>query len=111
MLTAISDGMVALSKELTGPTRAKSCYEDDFRGACPARRHSQVGQTPLEGGRGTAVVHQLLECRALMGARFEVVIERASGRPRDRLMRATSQRADMMREVVILAPNRSRRPS
>jgi hypothetical protein len=38
MLTAISDGLVALLKEFygRGPTRAKSYYEDDLSCACCA---------------------------------------------------------------------------
>ena len=54
MLTAISDGMVALLKEFygRGPTRTKSYYEDDLVVCLLRGGFSRVEQTLLEGGRG-----------------------------------------------------------
>ena len=54
VLTAISDGMVALLKEFygRGPTRAKSYYQDDLVVCVLRGGFSRVEQTLLEGGRG-----------------------------------------------------------
>jgi len=62
VLTAISDGIVALMKEYygRGPTRAKTYYEDDLVVCLLRGGFSRVEQTLLEGGRGSAVVTQAL---------------------------------------------------
>ena len=54
ILTAISDGLVALLKEFygRGPTRAKSYYEDDLVVCLLRGGFTRVEQTLLEGGRG-----------------------------------------------------------
>src|SRR5277367_5201589 len=82
VLTAISDGMVALLKEFygRGPTRAKSYYEDDLVVCVLRGGFSRVEETLLEGGRGTAVIQQRMEFQEVMRHRFEEVIERATGR-------------------------------
>ncbi len=82
MLTAISDGLVALLKEFygRGPTRAKSYYEDDLVVCVLRGGFSRVEQTLLEGGRGSAVIQQRMEFQDLMRERFETVIENATGR-------------------------------
>ena len=41
---------------------------------------SQVEQTLLEGGRGSAVIQQRMEFQDLMRDRFEAVIKAATGR-------------------------------
>ena len=53
MLTAISDGLVALLKEFYGhgPTRTKSDYEDDLVVCVLRAGFSCVEQTLLDGGR------------------------------------------------------------
>ena len=58
VLTAISDGMVALLKEFygRGPTRTKSYYEDDLVVCVLRGGFSRVEQTLLDGGRGAAVI-------------------------------------------------------
>ncbi len=60
VLTAISDGMVALLKEFygRGPTRTKSYYEDDLVVCVLRGGFSRVEQTLLAGGRGAAVIRQ-----------------------------------------------------
>ena len=60
VLTAISNGMVALLKEFygRGPTRAKSYYDDDLVVCVLRGGFSRVEETLLEGGRGTAVIQQ-----------------------------------------------------
>ena len=106
VLTAISDGMVALLKEFygRGPTRAKSYYEDDLVVCVLRGGFSRVEQTLLEGGRGLAVIHQRMEFQDLMRERFEAVIEGATGQRVIGFMSGNQQDPDMMCEVFILAP-------
>ena len=106
MLTAISDGMVALLKEFygRGPTRAKSYYEDDLVVCVLRGGFSRVEQTLLEGGRGSSVIQQRMEFQELMRERFEGVIARATGRQVIGFMSGNQQDPDMMCEVFILAP-------
>jgi uncharacterized protein YbcI len=98
--------MVALLKEFygRGPTRAKSYYEDDLVVCVLRGGFSRVEQTLLEGGRGTAVIQQRMEFQDLMRARFEAVIETATGRPVIGFMSGNQQEPDMMCEVFILGP-------
>ena len=106
VLTAISDGMVALLKEFygRGPTRTKSYYEDDLVVCILRGGFSRVEQTLLEGGRGPAVIQQRMEFQELMRERFEAVIEHATGRRVIGFMSGNQQHPDMMCEVFILAP-------
>ena len=106
VLTAISDGMVALLKEFygRGPTRAKSYFEDDLVVCVLRGGFSRVEQTLLEGGRGTAVIHQRMEFQDLMRERFEGVIAQATGRRVIGFMSGNQQHPDIMCEVFILAP-------
>jgi uncharacterized protein YbcI len=106
VLTAISDGMVALLKEYygRGPTRTKSYYEDDLVVCVLRGGFSRVEQTLLEGGRGAAVIQQRMEFQELMRERFDAVIERATGRRVIGFMSGNQQHPDMMCEVFILAP-------
>ena len=106
VLTAISDGMVALLKEYygRGPTRTKSYYADDLVVCVLRGGFSRVEQTLLEGGRGSAVIRQRMEFQELMRARFEEVIQHATGRRVIGFMSGNQQHPDMMCEVFILAP-------
>jgi uncharacterized protein YbcI len=106
VLTAISDGMVALLKEFYGhgPTRTKSYYADDLVVCVLRGGFSRVEETLLEGGRGGAVIRQRMEFQELMRERFEEVIEHATGRPVIGFMSGNQQHPDMMCEVFILAP-------
>ena len=106
VLTAISDGMVALLKEYYGhgPTRTKSYYSDDLVVCVLRGGFSRVEETLLEGGRGTAVIQQRMEFQELMRLRFEEVIETATGRRVIGFMSGNQQHPDMMCEVFILAP-------
>ncbi len=106
VLTAISDGMVALLKEYygRGPSRAKSYYEDDLVVCVLRGGFSRVEQTLLDGGRGAAVISQRIEFQEVMRERFDAVIEDATGRPVIGFMSGNQQRPDMMCEVFILAP-------
>jgi uncharacterized protein YbcI len=107
MLTAISDGMVALLKEFygRGPTRTKSYFEDDLVVCVLRGGFSRVEETLLEGGRGPAVIQQRMEFQELMRERFEGVIEQATGRRVIGFMSGNQQHPDMMCEVFILAPS------
>ena len=106
VLTAISDGMVALLKEFygRGPTRAKSYYEDDLVVCLLRGGFTRVEQTLLAGGRGTSVIQQRMEFQELMRQRFEAVIENATGRRVIGFMSGNQQTPDMMCEVFVLAP-------
>ena len=106
VLTAISDGLVALFKEFygRGPTRTKSYYEDDLVVCVLRGGFTRVEQTLLEGGRGLAVIRQRMEFQDLMRDQFESVIENATGRPVIGFMSGNQQEPDIMCEVFILAP-------
>ena len=106
VLTAISDGLVALLKEFygRGPTRAKSYYEDDLVVCVLRGGFSRVEQTLVEGGRGAAVIKQRMEFQEVMRRRFEAVIEDATGQRVIGFMSGNQQSPDMMCEVFILAP-------
>jgi uncharacterized protein YbcI len=106
VLTAISDGLVALLKEFygRGPTRTKSYYEDDLVVCVLRGGFTRVEQTLLEGGRGAAVIEQRLAFQDLMRHRFEAVIETATGRRVIGFMSGNQQDPDIMCEVFILAP-------
>ena len=107
VLTAISDGLVALLKEFYGhgPTRTKSYFADDLVVCVLRGGFSRVEQTLLEGGRGAAVIQQRMEFQELMRLRFEEVIEHATGRRVIGFMSGNQQHPDMMCEVFILGPS------
>jgi uncharacterized protein YbcI len=106
VLTAISDGLVALLKEFygRGPTQAKSYYQDDLVVCVLRGGFSRVEQTLLEGGRGAVVIQQRYEFQELMRERFEEVIADATGRQVIGFMSGNQQDPDIMCEVFILAP-------
>ena len=106
VLTAISDGMVGLLKEFygRGPTRTKTYYEDDLVVCLLRGGFSRVEQTLLDGGRGSSVISQRMEFQELMRARFEGVIEAATGRRVIGFMSGNQQGPDIMCEVFILSP-------
>jgi uncharacterized protein YbcI len=106
VLTAISDGIVALMKEYygRGPTRTKTYYKDDLVVCLMRGGFSRVEQTLLEGGRGSAVIQQRMEFQELMRERFANVIEHATGRHVIGFMSGNQQDPDIMSELFILAP-------
>jgi uncharacterized protein YbcI len=107
VLTAISDGLVALLKEFygRGPTRAKSYFQDDLVVCVLRGGFSRVEETLLDGGRGDAVIQQRMEFQEVMRERFESVIEDATGRRVIGFMSGNQQHPDLMCEVFILAPS------
>jgi uncharacterized protein YbcI len=104
VLSAISDGMVALEFYGNGPSRTKSYYADDLVVCVLRGGFSRVEETLLEGGRGAAVIQQRMEFQDVMRDRFAKVIEHATGRPVIGFMSGNQQHPDMMCEVFILAP-------
>ena len=106
VLTAISDGMVALLKEYygRGPTRTKSYYQDDLVVCVLRNGFSRVEQTLLDGGRGSAVIQQRMEFQEVMRPRFISVIEDATHRRVVGFMSDNQQDPDMICEVFVLAP-------
>jgi uncharacterized protein YbcI len=106
VLTAISDGMVALLKEFygRGPTRTKSYYSDDLVVCLLRGGFTRVERTLLEGGRGSSVIQQRMDFQEVMRERFAAVIEQATGRRVIGFMSGNQQHPDIMCEVFILAP-------
>ena len=107
VLTAISDGLVALLKEFygRGPTQAKTYYYDDLVVCLLRGGFTRVEQTLLAGGRGAAVIDQRMAFQDVMRERFTAVIEHATGRPVIGFMSGNQQDPDMIAEVFVLAPN------
>ena len=105
VLTAISDGMVALLKEFygRGPTRTKTYFEDDLVVCLLRGGFSRVEQTLLDGGRSSSVIQQRMDFQDLMRDRFEAVIEAATGRRVIGFMSGNQQDPDIMCEVFILS--------
>ena len=105
VLTAISDGMVALLKEYygRGPTQAKTYYQTTSSSACcaAASRASSRRCSTAAAGR---VIQQRMEFQEVMRERFEAVIEHATGRPVIGFMSGNQQDPDMICEVFVLAP-------
>ena len=106
ILTAISDGLVALLKDYygRGPTQAKTYYEDDLVVCLLRGGFTRVEQTLRDGGRGQAVIQQRMEFQEVMRERFEAVIEQATGRRVVGFMSGNQQDPDMICEVFILTP-------
>jgi uncharacterized protein YbcI len=107
VLTAISEGMVALLKEFygRGPTQAKTYYQDDLVVCLLRGGFTRVEQTLLDGGRGHAVIAQRMEFQEVMRDRFVAVIEHATGRPVVGFMSGNQQSPDMICEVFVLSPS------
>jgi uncharacterized protein YbcI len=107
ILTAISDGLVALLKEYygRGPTQAKTYYNDDLVVCVLRGGFTRVEKTLLDGGRGHAVIEQRMAFQDVMRERFEAVIQRATGRSVISFMSGNQQDPDMICEVFILAPS------
>jgi uncharacterized protein YbcI len=107
VLTAISDGLVALLKEFygRGPTQAKTYYHDDLVVCVLRGGFTRVEQTLLEGGRGSAVIEQRMAFQDVMRDRFEQVVEHATGRKVIGFMSGNQQNPDMISEVFVLAPS------
>src|ERR1044072_1674751 len=106
VLTAISEGMVALLKEFygRGPTQAKTYYQDDLVVCLLRGGFTRVEQTLLDGGRGHAVIAQRMEFQEVMRERFQAVVTPATGRPVIFFMSDNQQTPDMICAVFVLSP-------
>lgn len=106
MLTAISDGMVALQKEFygRGPSRTKTYFSDDLVVCLMRGGLTRVEQTLMERGRGASVIQQRMEFQEVMRDRFVSVVENATGRRVIGFMSGNQQDPDIMCEVFVLAP-------
>jgi uncharacterized protein YbcI len=106
VLTAISEGMVALLKEYygRGPTQAKTYYQDDLVVCLLRGGFTRIEQTLLAGGRGHAVIQQRMEFQEVMRDRFQAVVEHATGRPVIGFMSGNQQSPDLICEVFVLTP-------
>jgi uncharacterized protein YbcI len=106
VLTAVSDGIVALLKDFYGkvPTRAKTYYEDGLVVCLLRGGFTRVEETLLEAGRGEDVIQQRIAFQEVMRDRFHGVIERATGRRVIAFMSGNQRYPDMLCEVFVLAP-------
>src|ERR1044072_3895403 len=106
VLTAVSEGMVALLKEYygRGPTQAKTYYHDDLVVCLLRGGVTRAEQTLLDGGPGAVAVEQLMAFQAVMRDPFIAVIEHATGRPVIGFMSGNQQSPDMICEVFVLSP-------
>jgi uncharacterized protein YbcI len=107
VLTAISNGLVALLKEYygKGPTEARTYYQDDLVVCLLRGGLTRVEKTLQNSGRIEAVVHQRIAFQEVMRPRFEAVVERATQRRVIGFMSGYQQDPDMICEVFILAPS------
>jgi len=105
--TAISDGLVALLKEFygRGPEKTKTYVSDDLVVCLLRGGFTRVEQTLFEGGRGDDVIRQRMAFQNVMRARFEEVVEAATGRKVIGFMSGNQQEPDMICEVFVLAPS------
>lgn len=106
LLTAISDGLVALLKDFygVGPTQAKTYYHDDLVVCVLRGGFTRVEQTLREGHRGRAVIEQRMAFQEVMRERFEAVVHHATGRGVIGFMSGNQQEPDMICEVFVLSP-------
>lgn len=107
ILTAVSDGIVALFKEFygKGPTRAKTYYEDDLVVCLLRGGFTRVEETLRDAGRGHEVIQQRMAFQDVMRDRFEAVIQQATGRRVIGFMSGNQQDPDMLCEIFVLAPS------
>lgn len=107
VLTAVSDGIVALFKEYygKGPTRTKTYYEDDLVICLLRGGFTRVEETLRDAGRGHEVILQRMAFQDVMRDRFEAVIEQATGRRVIGFMSGNQQDPDMLCEIFVLAPS------
>jgi uncharacterized protein YbcI len=105
--TEITDGLVALLKEYygRGPDRTNTYVNDDLVVCLLRGGFTRVEQTLLEEGHGDDVIRQRMVFQRVMRARFEQVVEHATGRRVVGFMSGNQQNPDMICEVFVLAPN------
>jgi uncharacterized protein YbcI len=104
--TQISHGLVALLEDYygRGPERTKTYVSDDLVVSVLRGGFTRVEQTLLDGGHGEDVIRQRMVFQHVMRARFEEVVERATGRKVVGFMSGNQQEPDMICEVFVLEP-------
>jgi uncharacterized protein YbcI len=104
ILTAISDGLVALMKRLygRGPESARTYVSDDLVVCLLRGGFTRVEQTLIEDGQGELVMRQRRAFEEIMRSRFEGVVEEATGREVIGFMSGTQQAPDMSCLVFLL---------
>jgi uncharacterized protein YbcI len=107
VLTAISDGLVALLKEYygKGPTEAKTYYHDDLVVCLLRGGFTRVERTLQQAGHGWAVLYQRMAFHEVMRERFVAVVEKATHRSVIGFMCGDQPDPDMICEVFVLAPS------
>jgi uncharacterized protein YbcI len=105
--TEISDGQVALLEEFygRGPELTKSYVTDDLVVCVLRGGFTRVEQTLLEGGHGEDVIRRRMVFQEVMRARFEAVVEKATGRKVIGFMSGNQQEPDMICEIFVLEPS------
>jgi uncharacterized protein YbcI len=106
MLSAISDGLVALHKDYygEGPSRVKTYYQDDLVVCLLRGGFTRVEQTLQAGGHAQAVFEQRMAFQAVMRQRLAAVVEHATNRRVIDFISGNQPQPDMICEVFILAP-------
>lgn len=107
VLTAISDGLVALLKEYygKGPTQAKTYYQDDLVVCLLRGGFTRVERTLQQAGRREAVLNQRMAFHEVMRERFVAVVEEATHRSVIGFMCGDQPDPDMICEVFVLVPS------
>jgi uncharacterized protein YbcI len=104
VLTAISDGLVALMKQLygRGPESARTYVSDDLVVCLLRGGYTRVEQTLIEEGQGDLVLRQRRAFEEIVRERFEQVVADATGREVVGFMSGNQQGPDMSCLVFLL---------
>lgn len=111
VLTAVSDGLVALHRQYYGtdPTHAKAYYQDDLVVCLMRGGFTRVEQALQDAGQAEVVFHQRLAFHDVVREQFAAIVVRATGRAVIGLMSGYQQDPDLICEVFVLAPPEPRR--
>jgi uncharacterized protein YbcI len=104
VLTAISDGLVALLKELygRGPERARSYFSDDLVVCLLRGGFTRAEQALIEEGHGELVIRQRRAFEEIARPRFAQVVEDATGREVIGFMSGNQREPDITCLVFLL---------
>ncbi|HEX2397116.1 MAG TPA: Na-translocating system protein MpsC family protein [Solirubrobacteraceae bacterium] len=111
LLVAISTRIVALYKQLygKGPTRARTCYQDDVILVLMHGGFTPVERTLHRAGRDAAVAAQRAEFQEAVKGRFVAAIEELVGRRVQAFMSSSSAQPELSAEIFVLEPSDSER--